>query len=292
MKRNAIIRIVLYGLALVILLSVDQIASGISSTTIPLASDDETVSTVVDVSKLQELEIDWAAGSITILADEYATQITVIEPKMTNEKHQMRVNTKDGKLSVEFREKTIGTGIDFSKELMVVVPASWQCQELSINAAAASVQIEGLKIAEAEVNAASGVCNFLNCNVGTLDVETASGDVTFDGILNNLEFDAVSANCHLILAEYVPISIEMESMSGDLILELPEDAGFALQMDALSGEFHTDFDVEVKNGKYRAYGKHQECMLNLSALSGNVTVLKHTHTEDCIGRHKSADHHN
>lgn len=319
MKRNAIIRIVLYSLALVVLLgilggslgfrllSLDGIhldgarivtegsAEGVSAPlgdALPQVSEGETVSTVIDTADLREIDIDWAAGTITVISDELATQITVMEPKLANEKYQMRCFVKEKTLHIEYCLPSIGIHeTDIAKDLMVIIPADWQCEELSIDSAAASINVQDLSLLEMEVNAASGVCNFTNCNINRLDVETASGDVTFDGVLNHLDVEAVSANCHLILSDHVPVNIEMESMSGDLILELPEDAGFALQMDALSGEFNTDFDVEVKNGKYRAYGKTQECMINLSALSGDVTVCKHVHTEDCIGKHSGTGHH-
>ena len=149
--------------------------------------------------------------------------------------------------------------------------------------------MQDLALTEMEVNAASGVCNFTNCTVNRLDVETASGDVTFDGVLNHLDFEAMSANCHLIL-DNEPINIDVESMSGDLVLELPEDAGFLVNIDALSGDFSTDFfDTELKNGKHM-HGSGN-CRINLSALSGDVTVCKHVHTEYCIGKHSGTEHH-
>lgn len=298
MKRNAIIRIIAYSLSLVLLLSILCIGLGVTLYTadyetsetsqyeVPLISQDDAVSTVVDAADIREINIDWAAGSIKIISDEYTDKITVMEPKMTQDKYQMHCNTRDGKLSIEFWEERIGIHTtDISKELLIIVPADWQCSELTIDSASATVDVQNLSLLEAEINAASGVCGFRNCTVGTLDIQTASGDVFFSGKLNYLDFEAMSANCHLILPNHVPVEIDMESMSGDLVLELPEDAGFALQMDALSGDFNTDFETEMKNGKYRAYGKHQECMLSLDALSGDVTILKHVHGDDCYSEH-------
>ena len=130
MKRNAIIRIVLYSLALIVLLGIlgtglgaklyrtNHVTSETSQYAVPLVSEDETVSTVLEAKQVQELDIDWAAGSVSIIADEYATEITVIEPKMTQVKHQMQCNLKDGKLGIDFRKETVGiSGIEISKEL-------------------------------------------------------------------------------------------------------------------------------------------------------------------------------
>lgn len=296
MKRNAIIRIILYSIAILILLVIlgfsigdeyldlfdDDFGHTTVSDSIPLVTEDDTVSTSVNTDGLRELEIDWAAGYIKIISDEYADKITITEPKMTQDKYQMRCNTREGKLSIEFWQEQIGVHTtDISKELLIIIPADWQCEELTINSAAASIDVQNLSMLELEVNAAAGICAFRNCNVGSLDIQTASGDVSFMGKLNHLDFEAMSANCQLILPNHVPVEIDMESMSGDLVLELPEDAGFALQMDALSGEFHTDFETEIINGKYRAYGEHQGCMIDISALSGDVTVRRHVHSDDC-----------
>jgi DUF4097 and DUF4098 domain-containing protein YvlB len=288
MKRNAIIRIVLYTLALLVLLGilavglganlfmVDHVSSGTSKYSIPLVSEEETVSTVVEADQVQELDIDWAAGSVSIIIDEYATDITVIEPKMTQEKHQMRCNLKDGKLGIDFREETVGiSGIEISKELIIVVPADWQCEELSIDTAAASIEAQNLKAVNVDVDAASGVCNFKDCRVSKLDIDTASGDVYFSGSLNELDFDAMSANCHLVFEEYCPHSINIDSMSGDLLLELPEDIGFVLRSDSLTTNFNTDYETTRDGNKIISEGTRSNCMIHLSALSGDVTIRKY-----------------
>lgn len=301
MKRNAIIRIVLYSLALVILLgilgvglgakllAVDYLESDITEDSIPLVSGEDMVSTVVDVSQIRELEIDWAAGSIRIIPDELASQITVTESKTANEKYQMRCFVKENTLHIEFCEARIGIhDTDISKDLLITVPADWQCEKLDIDAAAASVEVRDLKIISADIDAASGICWFSNCAVNDLDVDTASGDVTFIGKLNTLDVDAMSANCHLVITDGQPLSIDVDSMSGDLLLEFPDDLGFAVNMDALSSSLDCDFETVLKNGMH-CHGDGG-CRINLSALSGDVTIRKHsahTHTDACYGEHST-----
>lgn len=306
MKRNAIIRIILYSLALIVLLgilgvglgihlyAVDEIEVGTSTNQIPMLSEDDTVSSVVDASKIRELDIDWAAGSIKIVPDAYTDKITIMEPKMTQEKYQMRCNTRDGTLSIEFCEERIGIHTtDIAKELLIIVPADWQCDELNIDTAAASIEVRDLFLVNVDIDAASGVCNFENCTVLDLDVETASGDVNFSGALNHLDFDAMSANCHLILGNE-PMTIDVDSMSGDLTLELPEETGFTVHTDALSGKFDSDFETYAQDGKH-VHG-HGGCRINISGVSGNVTIRKnpfhiHTHACDAIGSTCPDNHH-
>lgn len=306
MKRNAIIRIILHSLALVILLGIlgvglgaklfmaDHWEIGTSMHQIPLASEGDSVSTTVDASSIQELKIEWAAGSIKIIPDEYTDKITVMEPKMTQDKYQMRCNSSDGKLSIEFWKEHIGIHTtDISKELLIIVPTDWQCDELTIDAAAASIEVRDLFLVNVDIDAASGVCNFENCTVMDLDVETASGDVNFSGALNHLDFDAMSANCHLILGNE-PMTINVDSMSGDLILELPEQSGFTVHTDALSGKFDSDFETYTQDGKH-VHG-NGGCRINISGLSGNVAIRKnafhiHTHACDAVGSTCPDNHH-
>lgn len=293
MKRNAIVRIILFSIALFALLAILSFSLGTGSLRIwaedfdskPMVDSGDTVSTSCDAAGIRELEIEWAAGSITIFPDEYTTKITVIEPKMNDDKYQMRCVQSGNKLGIQFHDPEhawIFRNETVAKDLTIIVPADWNCEDLQIDAASASIQMSDLKMLDVEINGASGICNFTNCSVDDLEVNTASGDVTFNGALNQLDFKAASANCHLTLNN-VPFGITMESMSGDLTLDLPEDAGFALEMDALSGEFTSDFATTMQDGRHVC--GNGMCRISISALSGDVNIRKHT------AHHDEAEHH-
>lgn len=312
MKRNAIVRIVLCSIALVILLGMLGIGIGIrmymidfavegssdgysvvTKTPTPVVESDDTVSTRLDADGIREIEIDWAAGCITILPQEGATQITVIEPKQTQEKYQMHCRQAGSKLSIEFWQEDIFIhSTDISKDLTITVPADWACDSLEIDTAAASIQTSGLTIRNVEIDSASGICNFENCAVEKFDIDTASGNVTFQGTLDRLDFDAASANCHLILNN-VPYQIDMDSMSGDLTLNLPEEAGFTMEMDALSGDFTSDFATTMQNGRHVC--GNGSCRITLSALSGDIDIRKHTahhtHDDSCYAENSTCPDH-
>lgn len=298
MKRNAIIRIVLYSISLILLLALLGVAFGIghlgyipsffrdktgegstvAKAPVPLAENGDTVSTRLDAESIRELEIEWAAGSITILPQADATQITVIEPKQTQEKYQMQCKQNGNKLSIEFWTEHIGFhSTDITKDLTITVPMDWVCQELNIDSASANVNVSNMTIGSVEFDGASGVCTFTDCIVDEMDVDTASGDIRFTGSLDILECDAMSATCNISVSN-CPRRIDVSSMSGDLDLTLPESCGFTVAMDGLSSDFSSDFQTTTANG-HHVHGDGS-CRINVDAMSGNVTIRKGTAHHD------------
>lgn len=288
MKRNAIIRIVLYSIAILVLLSIlvaflafDRFSFILDNSTIgwkeaPVSVSGEICSSTFSPDDIHSIDIDWAAGNITILPDAKATQITVAEPVMADEKHQMVCKVSSGTLKIEFSEENfdwVGMNYNYSKDLSITVPLDWVCQELEFDVASANVNICNMTIGNVDFDGASGVCSFTDCTVSEMDVDTASGDIQFTGSLDSLECDAASANCQLALYNY-PRNINVNTMSGDLQLVLPEDCGFTLGMDAMSCDFTTDFQTTTNNGHY-IHGDGS-CRINVDAMSGDVAIHKNT----------------
>ena len=114
MKTNAIIRIVLFSLAIIILGGI--LLAGIGLKMYSFDFKNFTVSTgdgngirngtissqgSVPASQIRDIEIDWVAGSITIVPDEAADEITFCEYGNDDPDHLMV-----WKQSVLFRRKT------------------------------------------------------------------------------------------------------------------------------------------------------------------------------------------
>ena len=173
--------------------------------------------------------------------------------------------------SVEF--PSLGFSTDISKDLVIVVPDTWNCNTLEIDAAAADVQIIDLTINELDFDGASGKLILDNCNIADLDIDTASGDVEFSGVLKNLDFDAASAKfCGEFLA--MPNRLNIDTMSGNMDIVLPEDCRFICELEAMNGSFNTDFSTTQENGTYIHGGTDNACQIKISAMSGDVSILK------------------
>ena len=293
MKGNAIVRIVIYSVAIVTLLGILLSATAANlyfSTSVvqtevpaPTASPRE-IHQYDFTTQIQNIEIDWVAGSISIHPSDSLSNIIVEERSPAESQHNMVVKQSGKTLKIEFAEDRVKLDLFsnnkvVSKDLVIRVPKSWNCNNLEIDAAATDVNIQHLTIRELDFDGASGNLILDNCNIENLDIDTASGDVEFIGILENLDFDAASAKFYGKFYNS-PRNLKMDSMSGDLELFLPEDSGFELNMDSMSGSFDTDFTVSKHDQTYIC-GEGQ-CKINVSAMSSDVSILKGvTPVENC-----------
>lgn len=292
MKTNAIIRIILYSIAILVLLGIlltgllfglysyDISTSMQSAVTtdqvLPVASDGLISLGAVSAEVIKDIEIEWVAGSITIQPDENTDQITIAETDAGNDKYRMVYRQSGDTLKIQYCKDSItfpsfGINVNLSKDLVITVPADWICNSLEIDAAAVDVVVNDLILNEVDFDGASGTCDFINCQVGQLDLDGASGDVNFTGTLNVLDFDGASASCTINVTN-VPDKITMDGMSGDLDLTLPEDCGFTVSIEALSSDFRSDFPTSISNGNY-VYGDGH-CRISLDGMSGDLTIRK------------------
>ena len=286
MKTNAIIRIVLFSLAILILGSIL-----LGSVTYELFSfgghsvriDNEVVVTdgvqtkfTGNASNIDHLAIEWVAGTITIVPDSGSDQIIVRESVVDKEKYAMHITQSGNKLKIEFNDEDgfyigIGSNEVDSKDLVISVPTDWVCDSLEIDAAVADVNVSGLTIRDVEFDGASGICTLTDCRIEKLDIDTASGDVNFTGTLDTLDFDAMSARFTGTF-QNVPNRLDVDTMSGDLELYLPEDCGFTMNMETMSGDFSSDFATTLQNNSHR-YGDGR-CRISVNAMSGDVEIRK------------------
>lgn len=292
MKANAIFRIVIFSIIIVLLAGI--LLAGISFDLFssrwlteenqvsvgPVASDDSSTAGAVSAQKISNLEIEWAAGSVTILPGTQTDTIRFWDDYTGDEKYLLYYTTKGNTLKIQYCEEDweeLDFGIHFgspiNKNLVIEVPESWICDSLEIDAASAKLEVHDLTINQVEIDTASGAVGFENCNVMHLDVDTASGDVIYTGTLVTLDCDSASASIVANL-QNVPQSMELDTASGNLDITLPEDAGFSVKLNALSGKFQSDFDCENSNGRYIC--GNGGCTIDVSAMSGNVYIRKST----------------
>lgn len=293
MKTNAIIRIIIWSLVLVILggilcgflieetylnnytkTRIDP-TEGITDWDQSNAASESAEALNFDSDSISEIKIEWVAGNITIVKKQNIHTIRVQEYAPNNSQYQMVAKANGKSLKIQFFEGKHWYGIHDSagsKDLLIEVPDSWICQKLELDIAAANLEIHKLAIQEVDIDGASGTCKFVNCMIPDLDIDTASGDVTFTGLLDTLDFDAASAS---FMGEFqnTPKSIDMDGLSGSLDIALPEDCGFTVSMDGLSSRFSSDFyGTENRNGAH-IYGDGR-CRIQVDGMNVDVTIRK------------------
>lgn len=269
MKRNAIVRIILWSTVLLVLLGlffallyIPGAGRSLWEDTPPKNSDPITgqysgTPVRVDAAGIREIEIEWVAGSILIQPTDTA-EIIFREENIYGSEKIMQWKNRDNKISIHYAEDetfTLKAGRDWEnerKDLIIEVPRDWQCDSMKIAAAAASLKVKDLTVRE-------------------MEFAVASGDVHFTGSLQQMECDAASADITLELSN-IPRNLDMDTASGDLNVTLPADAGFTVSLDTLSGDFESDFDTTMRGSSYVA--GDGRCRIDVDAMSGDVTVRK------------------
>ena len=278
MKRNAIVRIILFSFLAVVL--VGMLISGIALKQYQMPgivvreSFDAPVVTghKFRAGEIDRLKIQWAAGKIVLVPVE-GDEISVTEELLGEDKTM--VLKKDGDtLCVQYCEGAVGISFgtgSVKKNLYITVPQSWVCKELEIDAASATVQGENLTIQELSSSTASGSHTFQNCTVEKLTMETVSGNLNYTGSLEKLNFNGVSAQADVALTN-LPKSIDVETVSGDLNLTLPKECGFTLEKDTVSGHFSSELETTEQNGKYIYGNGHSK--IEIEGVSANIRIRK------------------
>ena len=277
MKRNAIVRIVLFSILALSLVGVliggiafkRYSAPGIivrGTTEAPVVSRNH-----FNADEIDRLNIDWAAGKIVILPVE-GSEIAVTE-ELLGEEDEMVLKLDGSTLYVEYAENAVSLnfGSMNKKNLYITVPQDWVCKELDIDAASADVQAEFLTVEKLESSTASGEHTFRDCKVEQLTLETVSGNLDFSGTLDKLDFGGVSAQADVVVTNF-PKSIEVETVSGDVNLTLPKECGFTLEKDSVSGHFSSELETRKQDGKY-VYGDGQ-CKIDVEGVSASITIRK------------------
>ena len=305
MKTNAIIRIILLSLALVllvsILLGVLVFNMLIVDGSIHFQNEADTVEPLAVATaeaydaQITNLDIEWVAGSITIQTSDTISEIQIEEVTPVASDYQMVCNQYGQTLKIQYcnesnKYRLIGINDNDAdiKDLTITVPASWNCASLEIDAAATEVTVTGLSVNELDFDGASGKLILENCNIVDLDIDTASGDVEFSGNLNTLDFDAVSAKFHGEI-HCIPEQLDLDAMSGDMTIVLPESCGFYMEKETMSGSFDSDFDFHTTGAHYEC--GDGACKIKINALSGDVCIYKgvSNHSGDAW-HHPETDH--
>lgn len=289
MKTNAIARIIVWSLVLVICLG--ALLYGLyrpRNVTWAEMAPAETIFATVEqpeameqpeaveqteiVEPVRKLNITWPSGTVTIQPGD-VRNIEVAESPVSDPKYAM-VCTRDGDtLTIRYQKDTsfLSIGSSMKKDLTVTVPRDWRGEKLKLDTASAALTVRQLSIGQVELDAASGVSVFEECTVEELEVDTASGDLDFTGRLGELEVDAASANVTAKLSN-VPDSIELDAASGGLDLTLPADAGFTAKISSASGRLTSEFPT-TQEGKRYVCGDGA-CKIQASTASGSVTLRK------------------
>lgn len=253
MKTNAIIRIVIYSLVALLLVGALLVCLGMGNFQFQfnLGGNYNTGSGSADAQQISKLDLDWAAGSITIqVAD--TDKITFTESGNFEDDQAMAYQIQGDTLSIQYSKPSVQIGFIStpSKDLTITVPAGWVCKELDLDGAALEIRIDGI-------------------TVGALDMDGADTELTFSGALETLECDGAACELELNCTNQ-PKEIELNGANCTAVLTLPKDCGFRVEMDGLDCDFHSDLPCSTNHGSY-VYGDGA-CFISANGLACRITI--------------------
>lgn len=270
MKTNAIVRIILFSLAITVLLatlSVALLADGlfVNGSTGMI----ETEVGEVDPAQVKRIEIQWVSGSIAIQQWD-GDQIMFSDGAGVAQADKMVWSLSGDTLQIQFCKPRL-FGSTPAKNLMVNVPKDWICEELEIDSVSARIAITDIPVQELDLDNVSGRCELQNITGDSVHVSTVSGSVDYLGTAYLLEMETVSADCTLTLSSNAR-NIQLDSVSGDFTLYLPEEPGFIATMNSLSGRLSSEYESTSQNGSLIwGYGS---CRIHTDSVSGSVYLKK------------------
>ena len=282
MRTNAIIRIIIWSLVLVLSLGAllfalewdrgDDPTDSVSIELVTVPIDRPSEDGLLKLGYTEKLKIDWPVGTITIQPGDVQT-IDVKEPPVSDPKYAMVCTQEGDTLHIRYQESSssLSIGKSLKKDLTITVPWEWYGTSLKVEMASANLILRDVSIDQVVVDTASGASSFENCTIEELDLNTASGNLDFTGRLGKLEVDAASANVTANL-QNVPDSLELKSASGSFDMTLPKDAGFNAELSSVSGHIFTEFET-TETGKRLLCGDGA-CKMEITTTSGEVTIRK------------------
>lgn len=210
----------------------------------------------VDVSGVESIDLDWAAGSVEIKA--YDGDKIVLTESTTGslaKAQEMRWEVKGSTLEIDYgRNWSCMSFGEKHLEILIPVTMAKDMNILDIDGASGDYVVSDLVCNEVKVGLASGSLNAKDMAVGDLRIDAASGNARFEGeIVGKINIDVASGHVDVVCLETPPSAVDADMASGTVSVSLPENDGFTARIEKLSGNFQCDFDTQ-QNGDSYLYG--------------------------------------
>lgn len=243
--------------------------------------------------EINQLEINWMAGSVTVEVTE-ENQVYAEETEVSDDDRKMRYLVENGKLIIQYQKAKFFSFGNWSKskDLTVYIPRNMasNMNRIDIETVSADIDISGFESKEMDFETVSGQVDIKDLITKTLDMEGVSGDIKGTGIQANIlnvevvsgsthmegvfekaELEAVSGDLKLGCDSFIQ-EVNAETVSGDITLYIPKDNGFSAELDSVSGDLNTEFSVNGK-GDTKVYGDGN-AEFDFETVSGDVWIRK------------------
>ena len=260
MKRSAIARIIIWSLTAILLTGI--LIAGIAAPSFLNLLSFSTGrsgnytygSATVSAAQIDEVEIEWVSGDITITEDNN-DQISFTETSNRDLKgdEQLGYRIEGRKLVIVQTTKSYWFGSAPSKDLQLTLPP--MLYALTLEAVSADVTMTG------------------SFTIHEVDMETVSGRLDVNELsCNELSMESVSGRMDLTVGKTAPKQIDVSAVSANVTIYWPESEGFTAEMEAVSGNTYSEFST-LSHGDSIVYG-NGACEIDYESVSGDLNILK------------------
>lgn len=274
--------------------------SGATPPPVTSGSSGATGNTYYFYDPVDSIDIDWVAGSVTILPATDGVLCVVEEASASMTEAQcMEVMLTAGRLSIDYSSSVVGLSLTDlfglanmpSKALTVYVPEgeltrirvgltaaelsvdNLSAGALTIDGVSGEIDISGCAFGTVKINSVSGSVDLWDTAAGDADVSLVSGSVTFTGSFGSFEGESVSGGFTLTPSGENTLSkIDIDTTSGDVTVFLPADTAFSAEMDSVSGDFDCAFPTVHRGDTYISGENGAE--MKFHTISGDVSIRK------------------
>ena len=228
---------------------------------------------------IDSLDVDWAAGSVTIEVVNDGDDVTLAETYVGAGRQPQTAAYLDGRTLVVDYGVTGGFLFGCAaghKELVIQVPASLaeRLDRVSLSVASGDYALSGIRCDRLLLEQASGRTTASDVTAREMDVELASGAMDLGvSVADRAGFDIASGNVEARLGGGVPHDVTASLASGDLRLLVPDGTGFTAQVDKVSGSFESAFPCTTDGNLYIC-GDGDSMRVRATMTSGHLVIGK------------------
>lgn len=247
---------------------------------------------------VKDIKIEWARGRVDVYESEN-DEIKVIQkaPSDMPENKLMKVTISGRRLSIidDSAKKNRGNfsiNIDINnppKTYLEVYLPKRHFDKVSIDGVSCTIETPNLDVGDLEIDTVSGDIsvsgtfdkidmNAVNGQIRgegitakKIELDTVSGGIDVEGAFSDVSVTLVSGSSKIVSSTMLK-SFESEGVSGSSTLTIPENDGFSVDFSKVSGSFKSDFDT-IKSGNTYTYGDGSGDF-SVDTVSGSVTIKK------------------
>lgn len=286
---SAVVRIVIWSVVLVILLSIFavlilqsvfnygfNITAGFSMGGYRYDDADEyNVGAGTSSQSVNELEIDWLAGDIEILPTDENT-ITIRDTYTgDNDDDRMRWRIEDGELSIKYCAPYWAFGFKKTarKDLTVHIPRTMleSMDEVAIDSLESRVTFAG----NARELSVDGVEYDLTVTgrIGELDVDAVEGKLTLYGSVDHVDMDGVEGKAFLHVDQAA--RVDVDGVESEVTLYLADTVkGFRVETSGIGTRVQVDGFTDVQKNEDLTTWGDGSLRVNADGVSVSVTIAK------------------